>query len=103
MQPHPNRNLLVNFNQILPQLSPSVMFPGVTHLPEVQSINLMPILDLLHMNSGCQSETDSDPSYSSSSGETETEGDALIIPLSPLSAPAMPPVLCLVLATDGVW
>ena len=78
-------------------------FSGVTHLPEVQCIDLMPILNSLHMHSGCPSETDSDPSYSSSSGETETEGDALIIPLSPLTTPSTPPVLCLVLATDGVW
>ena len=89
----------------------------MTHLPEVQTLNLLPLLHALQTQSRTASESGSDPSMSSSSGETETEteteteidamteaeGDINCMSQTPLNVPPSPPVLCLVLATDGVW
>ena len=83
----------------------------------MQSLNLLPLLHALQTESKTASESGSDPSMSSSSGETETEteteidagaeveaeGDMNCMSQTPLSVPPSPPVLCLVLATDGVW
>lgn len=78
-------------------------YAGVSHLPEVQCVNLLPIFSSLSqlMNSSNKKVTSSLPSHGSSSGETETEADKDAQCIS-ITAPAIP-MLCIVLATDGVW
>eukprot|EP00596_Hydrurales_sp_CCMP1899_P003857 CAMPEP_0119051016 /NCGR_PEP_ID=MMETSP1177-20130426/72770_1 /TAXON_ID=2985 /ORGANISM="Ochromonas sp, Strain CCMP1899" /LENGTH=453 /DNA_ID=CAMNT_0007030069 /DNA_START=94 /DNA_END=1455 /DNA_ORIENTATION=- len=71
---------------------------GVTHLPEVQCINLNQVMSSLMMKSRGQETEKGTSSTSLSSSATDDGGN------SPIKGAVVPlPMLCLVLATDGVW
>jgi hypothetical protein len=84
------------------------LFAGVTHLPEVQCIDLLSVLGAVGGKDLPDGEHKATPM--SSSGSSSDDSGCSSFNDGTGSAPAPPaggdspfPVLCLVLATDGVW
>jgi hypothetical protein len=85
-----------------------LLFAGVTHLPEVQCIDLLSVLGAVggkDMPDGEHKATPMSSSGSSSddSGCSSFNDGAGSAPAPPAGGDSPFPVLCLVLATDGVW
>lgn len=87
--------------------APLFLFAGVTHLPEVQCIDLLSVLSAVGGKDMPDGEHKATPMSSSGSSSDDSGGSSFNDGAGSAAAPPAGdspfPVLCLVLATDGVW
>lgn len=99
--------MLVNYISILFHYSYSHSYVGVTHLPEVQCIDLLSVLGAVRGKDMPDGEHKATPMSSSGSSSDDSGCSSFSEGAGSAAAPPVGdspfPVLCLVLATDGVW